>query len=97
MHCPYRFISDSEYRVDFNQKCTYPSIVANRWLGVRLEIVGALVIFFAALFAVLARDSDNGISGGSVGLSISYALQITMVLSFLVRMTAEGWSIFVNC
>lgn len=65
--------------------------MANRWLGVRLEIVGALVIFFAALFAVLARE-DN-ISGGSVGLSISYALQITMVLSFLVRMTAEGWSI----
>lgn len=74
--------------MDFNQKCTYPTIVANRWLGVRLEIVGALVIFFAALFAVLARDS--GISGGAVGLSISYALQITMVLSFLVRMTAEG-------
>lgn len=90
MYVPFhRFITDSERRVDFNQKCTYPSIVANRWLGVRLEIVGALVIFFAALFAVLARDT---ISGGSVGLSISYALQITIVLSFLVRMTAEGGS-----
>lgn len=64
--------------------------MANRWLGVRLEIVGALVIFFAALFAVLAKDT---ISGGEVGLSISYALQITVVLSFLVRMTAEGWLI----
>ncbi|KAG4074217.1 hypothetical protein HA402_015520 [Bradysia odoriphaga] len=81
-----RFILDSEYRVDFNQKCTYPSIVANRWLGVRLELIGGLVIFFAALFAVLSRDT---ISGGEVGLSISYALQITLVLSLLVRMTAE--------
>lgn len=82
-----RFIADSEHRVDFNQKCTYPTIIAQRWLGIRLEIVGALVIFFAALFAVLARGD---ITGGSVGLSISYALQITMVLSFLVRTTAEG-------
>lgn len=65
---------------------SYPSIIANRWLAVRLEIVGSFVILFAALFAVLARDS---MEAAIVGLSISYALQISQVLSFLVRMTAE--------
>lgn len=65
---------------------SYPSIVANRWLAVRLEMVGALVVLFAGLFAVLARDT---ISEAIVGLSLSYALQISQVLSFLVRMTAE--------
>lgn len=60
--------------------------MANRWIGVRLELIGGLVIMFAALFAVLARGE---ISGELVGLSISYSLQITGVLSFLVRLTAE--------
>lgn len=65
---------------------SYPSIVANRWLAVRLETLGALIVLFASLFAVLARGT---ISPAIVGLSISYALQISQVLSFLVRMTAE--------
>uniref|UniRef100_A0A182M895 ABC-type glutathione-S-conjugate transporter n=1 Tax=Anopheles culicifacies TaxID=139723 RepID=A0A182M895_9DIPT len=81
-----RFIKESEYRLDYNQLVTYPTILANRWLGVRLEIIGSLVILFAALFAILARDT---IGQATVGLSISYALQISNVLSFLVRMTAE--------
>ncbi|KAG7197439.1 hypothetical protein KM043_013293 [Ampulex compressa] len=81
-----RFIHESESRVDFNQVCYYPSIIANRWLAVRLEMVGNLIIFFAALFAVLGRDT---ISSGIVGLSVSYALQITQTLNWLVRMTSD--------
>ncbi|XP_062705317.1 multidrug resistance-associated protein 1-like [Aedes albopictus] len=81
-----RFKEESEKRVDYNQLMSYPSIIANRWLAIRLEIVGALVVFFAALFAMVSRDS---IGAAMVGLSITYALQISAVLSFLVRMTAE--------
>lgn len=65
---------------------SYPSIVANRWLAVRLEMVGALVVLFACLFAILARET---IKAAVVGLSVSYSLQISQTLSFLVRMTAE--------
>lgn len=82
-----RFIGDSVLRVDFNQQCSYPAIIANRWLAIRLEIIGGFVIFFAALFAVLNRG--DGVDGSNVGLSITYALQITSVLSWLVRFTAE--------
>ncbi|XP_043784901.1 multidrug resistance-associated protein 1 [Apis laboriosa] len=81
-----RFINESESKVDFNQVCYYPSIIANRWLAVRLEMVGNLIIFFAALFAVLNRDT---ISSGLVGLSVSYALQVTQTLNWLVRMTSD--------
>lgn len=81
-----RFTKESESRVDYNQMMSYPSIIANRWLSVRLEMLGAIIVFSACLFAVLARET---ISPAIVGLSISYALQISQVLSFLVRMTAE--------
>lgn len=66
--------------------CYYPSIIANRWLAVRLEMVGNLIILFSALFAVLSRDTMDA---GTVGLSVTYALQITQTLNWLVRMTSE--------
>ncbi|KAE8283707.1 Multidrug resistance-associated protein 1 [Larimichthys crocea] len=81
-----RFICESDQRVDHNQKAYYPSIVANRWLAVRLEFVGNFIVTFAALFAVIARES---LSPGIMGLSISYALQLTSSLTWLVRMSSD--------
>uniref|UniRef100_A0A7N8WWT3 Multidrug resistance-associated protein 1 n=1 Tax=Mastacembelus armatus TaxID=205130 RepID=A0A7N8WWT3_9TELE len=81
-----RFIHESDQRVDHNQKAYYPSIVANRWLAIRLEFVGNCIVSFAALFAVIARES---LSPGIVGLSISYALQLTTSLTWLVRMSSD--------
>ncbi|KAK0089852.1 hypothetical protein PV325_005159 [Microctonus aethiopoides] len=81
-----RFILESERRVDVNQICYYPGIIANRWLSIRLEMVGNMIIFFSALFAVIGRDT---LSAGLVGLSVSYALQITQTLNWLVRMTSD--------
>ncbi|XP_037043483.1 multidrug resistance-associated protein 1-like [Bradysia coprophila] len=80
-----RFINESDERVNANQASQHANIVANRWLGVRLEMVGGLIIFFAALFAVLNRDT---ISSGIAGLSIAYSLQITKSLNWLVRMVS---------
>ena len=80
------FIKQSENLVDDNQKANYPAIVANRWLAVRLETVGNLIIFCAALLAVLGKDS---LTPGLVGLSVSYALSVTQTLNWLVRMTSE--------
>nr|XP_061805833.1 multidrug resistance-associated protein 1-like [Nerophis lumbriciformis] len=81
-----RFIRESDRRVDHNQKAYYPSIVANRWLAIRLEFVGNCIVSSAALFAVIAREN---LSPGIMGLAISYALQLTASLTWLVRMSSD--------
>lgn len=80
------FITHSDSQVDENQVCYYPSIVSNRWLAIRLEFVGNCIIFFASLFAVLGREH---LSPGIVGLSVSYAMNVTQTLNWMVRMTCE--------
>ncbi|PIC15233.1 hypothetical protein B9Z55_022287 [Caenorhabditis nigoni] len=83
-----KFVKESQHRVDENLATYYPSIVANRWLAVRLEMVGNLIVLSAAGAAVYFRDSP-GLSAGLVGLSVSYALNITQTLNWAVRMTSE--------
>ncbi|KFZ64379.1 Canalicular multispecific organic anion transporter 2, partial [Antrostomus carolinensis] len=80
------FIDVSDLKVDENQKSYYPGIVSNRWLGIRVEFVGNCIVLFAALFAVIGKNSLNA---GLVGLSVSYALQVTLSLNWMVRMTSE--------
>jgi ABC-type multidrug transport system fused ATPase/permease subunit len=80
------FIKENETRIDRNQMCYYPTICANRWLSIRLECIGNLIIMFASLMAVLSRGT---IDPGIVGLSLSYALNVTGALNQLVRMTTD--------
>ncbi|XP_024243669.2 ATP-binding cassette sub-family C member 3 isoform X2 [Oncorhynchus tshawytscha] len=80
------FVLMSDMKVDDNQKSYYPGIVSNRWLGVRIEFIGNCIVLFAALFAVIGKDKLNP---GLVGLSVSYALLVTMSLNWMVRMTSD--------
>lgn len=84
-----RFMLDNEWRVDSNLKAYFPSISANRWLAVRLEFIGAVVILAAAGFSVISVARGSGLSPGLVGLALSYGLQITTSLNWIVRQTVE--------
>ncbi|XP_064352540.1 multidrug resistance-associated protein 1 isoform X3 [Camelus dromedarius] len=81
-----RFIQQNKEVVNENLVCFYNNVISNRWLSVRLEFLGNLLVFFAALLAVLA---GNSIDSAVVGLSISYALNITQSLNFWVRKACE--------
>lgn len=76
----------SDTKVDNNQKSCYPYIASNRWLGVNVEFLGNCVVLFAALFAVIGKNSLNP---GLVGLSVSYALQVTLALNWMIRMISD--------
>ncbi|XP_014813456.1 PREDICTED: canalicular multispecific organic anion transporter 1 isoform X2 [Calidris pugnax] len=81
-----RFLQQNENTMDINQKTVYSWIISNRWLAIRLEFVGSLVVFFSALLAVIAKGT---LEGGIVGLSVSSALNVTQTLNWLVRTSSE--------
>ncbi|EDO17723.1 hypothetical protein Kpol_1033p28 [Vanderwaltozyma polyspora DSM 70294] len=83
-----RFIHINQARVDNNMSAYYPSINSNRWLAYRLEFLGSLIIFGAASLSIL-KLRDGTLTAGMIGLSLSYALQVTQSLNWIVRMTVE--------
>ena len=88
-HQELRFSLENEWRVDANLRAYFPSISANRWLAVRLEFIGSFIILAAAGFAIISVGTGSGLSAGMVGLAMSYALQITQSLNWIVRQTVE--------
>ena len=58
------------------QVCYFPSIIANRWLAIRLEFLGNLVTVGAAIL-IIAQPSL--VSPSQVGLVITYSLNVTQV------------------
>ncbi|EEH23283.2 hypothetical protein PABG_05494 [Paracoccidioides brasiliensis Pb03] len=84
-----KFSKENEYRMDANIRAYFPSISANRWLAVRLEFIGSVIILAAAMFPILSVATGSKLSAGMVGLSMSYALQITQSLNWIVRQTVE--------
>ncbi|XP_014466254.2 ATP-binding cassette sub-family C member 6 isoform X1 [Alligator mississippiensis] len=81
-----RFISKNDFRVDENQRMCFPGVVADRWLAANLEFLGNGIVLFAALFAVINKKQ---LSPGIAAFSISYALQITGILNWMVRSWTE--------
>ncbi|PVD27621.1 hypothetical protein C0Q70_12787 [Pomacea canaliculata] len=76
-----RFIEEIKRRVDRNQSFYFPSLSAHRWMVMNLEVITNLIIFGAAIYSV----TTPGIGGGTVGFSVSCALQLSGSLYIMVR------------
>ncbi|XP_064101349.1 multidrug resistance-associated protein 1-like [Macrobrachium nipponense] len=80
------FVRVCRERVDDAAKAFVTNVATNRWLLVRLETLGNLITFATAIFAVAGRGS---IEPGIVGLSITYALEVTFIMNSMVRNASE--------
>lgn len=72
--------------IDINQRAYFSWLAANRWFSLYLEFAGSILIFATAIFGVTAPEST---SSGNIGLSLTYALQVTGILGFTVRSITE--------
>lgn len=84
------FEHSSLRRVDENTRAYWLWVAGNRWFSLSLELLGALLVFSIAIFAVTFADELPS----AVGLSLTSALQVTAILGFTVRSVTEVESNF---
>lgn len=72
-------------KIDAQNRPFFYLWVCNRWLGLRIDVAGALVSFFAGMFVV---SSAGKIDAGLAGLSLTYAITFTDNILWVVRLYA---------
>lgn len=82
-----RFIQESNVRVNTHNRPFIYLWATNRWLSFRVDIAGALVSFFTAMFLIL---NASRIDPGAAGLALSYAITFTQNVLWLVRLYAAN-------
>ncbi|XP_022081106.1 ATP-binding cassette sub-family C member 8-like isoform X2 [Acanthaster planci] len=61
----------------------------NRWLGSRLDLIGASIVLFAGLATMVTALTGGSLQPSLVGLAITYALSISSQLNWVIRMSAN--------
>ncbi|XP_051136193.1 ABC transporter C family member 2-like isoform X2 [Andrographis paniculata] len=82
--------------MDNNVRFTLLTISGNRWLAIRLEALGGLMIWFTAAFAVLqnGNSEDQKAFVSMMGLLLSYTLNITSLLTGVLRLGSQAENSF---
>ncbi|XP_038059425.1 ATP-binding cassette sub-family C member 9-like [Patiria miniata] len=84
-----RFYDTLISRIDRNLGPYLYLQAANRWLGFRLDFIGSLIVLLAGL-STLVGALTFGVDPSLVGLGITYSLQVSGYLNWLVRNVAEA-------
>ena len=84
-----QFIQKNYDLLDINQQAYFIICSSNCWLGIRLEFAGTVIIGAAALLAVIYKNPLNTVFTSMAALAISYSLDTTQDLNWLVRMTTD--------
>ncbi|KAE9594576.1 putative xenobiotic-transporting ATPase [Lupinus albus] len=76
--------------MDNNIRFTLVNMSGNRWLSIRLETLGGIMVWFTATFAVLqnGRAENQQEFASTMGLLLSYALNITTLLTSVLRLAS---------
>lgn len=82
-----RFAAEMHERCRHHDRPFWMSNLINRWLGVRLDSLGAAVVFVTAALVAVFRDE---LSPGLAGLVIGNALALTGGLNWIVRLTIDS-------
>ncbi|XP_040964276.1 ABC transporter C family member 12 isoform X2 [Gossypium hirsutum] len=78
--------------MDNNIRFTLANSSSNRWLTIRLETLGGLMIWLTATFAVLqnGKAENQAAFASTMGLLLSYSLNITSLLSGVLRQASQA-------
>ncbi|OCH94438.1 ABC protein [Obba rivulosa] len=81
-----RFLNDNEYYVDLEDRAAFLTATNQRWLAIRLDFMGGMMVFIVAMLAV---SDASGVSAASIGLVLTYSTSLTQLCSVVTRQSAE--------
>jgi len=84
-----RFINEFETKVDANTQTYYNNKIADRWLSVRLDFLGAVIVGLAAVFVAASAKPSSTNFASYAGLSLTYSMSLTGLLNWVVRSFAQ--------
>ncbi|XP_029417476.1 multidrug resistance-associated protein 7 isoform X2 [Nannospalax galili] len=91
----YRFEEENQRLLELNQRCQFASYATMQWLDIRLQLMGAAVV--SAISGIALVQHQQGLANpGLVGLSLSYALSLTGLLSGLVSSFTQTETMMVS-
>ncbi|XP_003789385.1 multidrug resistance-associated protein 7 isoform X1 [Otolemur garnettii] len=91
----YRFEEENQRLLELNQRCQFAASAAMQWLDIRLQLIGAAVV--SAVAGIALVQHQRGLANpGLVGLSLSYALSLTGLLSGLVSSFTQTEAMLVS-
>lgn len=82
-----RFVKSADDGLDLENRAYYMTVAIQRWLGVRLDFFGNILILGIGLFAAGFR---NTVDPSKTGVVLSYSLAITQTLSQMVSTYAQN-------
>lgn len=87
-----RMANISGKSMDNNIRFTLANLSSNRWLTIRLEALGGVMIWFTATFAVIqnGKSENRSAFASTMGLLLSYTLNITSLLSGVLRQASRA-------
>jgi len=80
-----RFLQESDARVDRNDRVYHHLWSANRWLAVRLQLLGAAVVGMVGVYLLLTLGS---VPGQTAGLVLLFSSNFSENMNMLIRMQA---------
>ncbi|MEW5309623.1 MAG: hypothetical protein WDW38_001500 [Sanguina aurantia] len=81
----HQFTKKNRDSLNHSNRAYWPIQVVNRWLSVRLELMGACVVFLAAVTVSVVLPRNSGLAG----LAITSALNLTGIMNWMVRQVTE--------
>lgn len=75
-----RFIKDNNYYIDLENRAYILTATNQRWLGVRLDFLGGLMVFAVA---IMVAKGGGGILPSEIGLCLTYMTSLVQVFGMV--------------
>ncbi|XP_061511303.1 ATP-binding cassette sub-family C member Sur isoform X2 [Anopheles gambiae] len=85
-----RFMEVLFKRMEANNVAQLALNCSNRWLGIALDYLGAIIVFVAILTALITASlRPQSTSSSLIGLAVNYAMLVPIYLNWVVKLFAE--------